>query len=364
MRASTMRAGALLARSSALLLVLAGCDATDTGAPFLDESLATEVDELAAERPTDPPIEPPGNLSGELVLIEQHGPPDFRVATFDLATHEVSTLFTLPEGAFAYGLDVHPTTGAVLLAYTEPPAADEPGFDRSVLVTLDEHGPHHLLGEDLAGHWALWPRWSAAGDDVWYVVQDSTDVDAPSSTLVRADPETGAIEVEIPWATEPAVSPAGDYVAWVALDPETLQRSVVLATAAGDPVRTMVYAGDVYDLGLPTFFADGRGVLVSVLADPLTPRSAELPLQAPLSSQAHGVHLSPADWYGIAVDDTALVPVSTLSTIQYAATVSLDDPVLVAATREGLDLVRLEGGTSERLLSNRFIRAAAWRPSA
>ncbi len=298
--------------------------------------------------------------SGELVFLEEHGPPDFRVATLELATREVTTLFSLPSGAFAYALDVHPETGAVLLAYTEPPAPGEPGFDRSVLVELHEDGPHHVLGDDLPDHWALRPRWSADGESIWYVaLGPGFSSDTLPHTLVRASAQTGAIEHQIPWATEPAVSPRGDHVAWVAVDPATQRRSVVLASAAGEPIRTLVHDDAVYDLGLPTFSADGRGVFVLVLEDAMIPRSAAL--QASPQVQAHGVHLQPADWYGIAIDDTELVPVSGLSTIQYDATVSLEDWTLVAATREGLDLVHIESGESERLSFNRAIRAVAWR---
>jgi hypothetical protein len=341
-----MRAAAVLAPTILLL-------ACDPGGP----------DTPLAEGPPAPAARPTA-YTGELVYLEQQASPDFRVAALELATGDVSTLFTLPACAFAYGLDVHPITGAVLLAYTPPPSRGESGFDRSVLVELGDDGPRHVLGEDLPDHWALMPRWSADGEDVWYVaLGPGFSSEVLPHTLVRADRETGAIEVEIPWATEPTVSPTGDHVAWVAIDPETLQRTVVLATADGDPVRPLVHAGDTQDLALPTFSADGRGVLVAMLSTKETvPRAADL--QAPPSVQGHGTHLIPADWYGIGIDDTALVLVSELGSIQYATTVSYDEPsIMIAATGEGLELVHLESGASERLMLNRFIRALAWRPA-
>lgn len=47
------------------------------------------------------------------------------------------------------------------------------------------------------------------------------------------------------------------------------------------------------------------------------------------------------------IDDPELLPVSDASTVLYSATVSADDPIMVAATREGIALVRLQTGTSE-----------------
>ncbi len=326
--------------------------------------LACDPDDPPASPDDDPPDVRPTPYTGELVFLEQRAAPDVRVATLDLATGEVTTLLTLPAGASASGLDVHPITGVVLLAYSPPPEGDESGLDRSVLVELHEDGPVQVLGEDLPDHWALMPRWSADGEDVWYVALGrGFSSEVLPHTLVRADRQTGAIELEIPWATEPTVSPTGEHVAWVAVDPETLQRTVVLATADGDPVRPLVHAGDTQDLALPTFSADGRGVLVAMLSTKeMAPRAAEL--RAPPSPQGHGSHLIPADWYGIANDDTALVLVSELGTIQYGATVSRDDPsLMVAATGEGLELVYLDRGVSESLVFNRFVRDVAWRPA-
>ena len=306
-------------------------------------------------------------LEAELVFIEQGGPPNFRVAALGPGEVEPRTLFTLPSGAFAYGLAVHPTTGRILLAYSEPAEGDEPGFDRSVLVELDDDGPHYLLGDDAAGQWALHPEWSVDGDSVWYAARDGTvvieDGDEPPTSVVRVSRRTGEVEVEIPWATEPAVSPDGENMAWVAIDPQTWSRDVVLGTIDGQVLRVLVDGDDVYDLGLPVFSPDGRGVFVSVLEDPDVVRSAMNPaaLVTPPRVTGHGVHLLPADWYGIAIDGHELMPVSTLSTIHYDGSVASDAWHLVSATREGIELIDVVEGHAERLLSSRAVRAVAWR---
>ncbi len=306
--------------------------------------------------------EPSAESRGEIVFLEQRGPPDFRIAALDLGTGEIETVFALPAGAFAYGLDVHPETGAVLLAYTEP-QPDGPGFDRSTLVELTEQGPHRITGDDAAGQWALHPRWSADGESIWYVAQGpGWSSETLPHTLVRVRRDDDRIDVQIPWATEPTVSPTGDHVAWIEVDPESYRRRLVLGNADGEPIRTLVDDDDVYDLGSPRFSADGLGVFVVVLESPTTMRSAQWSAQP--RATGHGTHLLPADWYGIAIDGTTLVPVTTISTVHHDGTASTVEPLLIAATREGIEAFDLVGGTSESLLFNRAIRAVAWRPKS
>lgn len=333
---------------TAALLLLVACD----GEPMEGEL-------------SEPWVEP---SAGEVVFLEQHGPPDFRIASLQLDTGEVDTLFTLPSSAFAYSVAVHPHTGELLLAYTEPPAAGDEAFDRSVLAVLGDDGPQKILGEDAAGHWALAPQWSADGESVWYVAVDASGgVENSTFTLRLVDRETGFIEVEVPNATEPAVSPTGEYVAWVAVDPELGTRTVMLATADGEPIRALVRSEDAYDFGLPRFSADGEGLFVAVIEDPDLMRSGPTPiteLTAPTVPLGHGVHLTPGDWWGIAVDGTELQRVTTLSTVLYDGAAFGEHWQLVAATREGIELVDIAAGESERLLENRAIRSVAWRPGA
>ncbi|MCH9684923.1 MAG: hypothetical protein K0V04_26035 [Deltaproteobacteria bacterium] len=324
-----------------LLAALAVCGCDVGGGPAQDDAL-------------DP------MSRGEIVFVEQRGHPDFRIATLSLDTGDIETLFALPSGAFAYAVDVHPETGAVLLAYTEPDP-DGPGFDRSVLVELDDEGPRYITGLDAAGTWALHPCWSADGESIWYVAQGQQwSSETLPHTLVRVRRDDNQIDVEIPWATEPAVSPTGDYMAWVEVEPESYRRKVVMGTADGDPIRTLVDQDDVYDLGTPTFSSDGGGVFVLVLESPITMRSADL--SAAPEATGHGTHLLPGDWYGIAVDDTERIAISETSTIHHDATVSAAQPLLIAATREGITTVDLRTGTAEPLLLNRAIRSVAWRP--
>ena len=302
-----------------------------------------------------------GEVAAELIFLEEHGPPDFRVAAVNADTLEVRTLFSLPTGSFAYGLDVHRETGAVLLSYTEPAAEGEPGFDRSsVFIVGDEGLGERIAGEDVSGSWAQYPRWSADGSHVWYVSTAAEVTErGVAHALVRAEVDSGRIDTAIDWATEPAVSPDGQHLAWVSLEVGTWARSLELGTADGEFMRTLVGADAVYDLGHPTFSGDGLEVYVFIPEDTAVPRAASWTHDP--SPVGHGLHLVPGDWWAIELATHERRRLTEFSAIQHAAAPSADGRWLSTASATGIELVDLDTGAAQELLFNRAIRSLAWR---
>lgn len=302
-----------------------------------------------------------GEVAAELIFLEEHGPPDFRVAALNVDTLEIRTLFSLPSGSFAYGLDVHRDTGAVLLSYTEPAAEGEPGFDRSSVFVVEDDGlSERIAGEDVSGSWAQYPRWSADGSHVWYVSTAAEVTErGVSHALVRAEVGSGKIDTSIDWATEPAVSPDGQHLAWVSLEVGTWARSLQLGTADGAFMRTLVRADAVYDLGHPIFSGDGLEVYVFIPEDTAVPRAGSW--TDDLSPLGHGLHLVPGDWWAIELATLERRRLTDISAVQYAAAPSADGRWLSTASATGIELVDLETGAVDELLFNRAIRSLAWR---
>lgn len=304
----------------------------------------------------------------DLVFLEEHGPPDFRVAALDPNTREVETIFTLPEGAFAYDVDVHRDSGAILMSYTEPADPGEDGFDRSAVFRVDADGlGQRVAGRDRADDWALSPRWSADGAFVWYT-SASPDLTAGgvAMAVVREEIATNTIDVTIDWATEPAVSPDGEHVAWISVDATTGVRSLELADADGIRLRRLVSGADVYDLGLPAFSQDGQQVYVFIPDDPVVARSADLAARP--APTGHGLHLVPGDWYAVDLVTQQRQRVSQLSAVQYGASAFAtnapgnEDAVLATASATGIEVLSVSDGAHTQLLFNRAIRSLAWRP--
>ncbi|MEM6993375.1 MAG: hypothetical protein AAF721_22875 [Myxococcota bacterium] len=300
------------------------------------------------------------HATGHVVFVEEHGPPDFRVASLDLETREVRTLFALPAGAFAYDLDVSPVDGTILLAYSEPAAPGEDGFDRSVVVALGDDGPSRwVAGEAGPGAWALYPRWSADAQSVWYVAQTpSLLAGGVPHALLRADAGSGETTATIDWATEPAVAPDGEHLAYIAVDPVTTGRSLQLADVDGRPLLRLIDEEEHPDLAHPLFSADGRELYVFVVADS-TPRSWSFAVDP--SPLGHGAHLAPGDWFAIPIEGGSLRRLTSTATVHYGAATGDDASVLVTASQVGIDLVAPKAKVYEQLLFNRAVRSLAWQ---
>ena len=310
-----------------VLLVLGGCDAVE------GEVIAS--DGGCAEQRTD---------DGVLVSLEELGPPV--LSSLDLATGVEGTVFAVPSRGWAYEFDVR--DGEVAMAYTRPPIDGEDGFDRSQIVLLEGDVAVPLAGEDVEGAWAFYPTWSSDGASVWFVASGvGTEAD---SMLAMVDVRSGVVRSVAANATEPAVSEGA--VAWVAVDPESGARSLVLADAHGADPRVLVGGDDVGDLGQPFFSRDGAFVYFIVLESEVVDTPSLLDLLVP-TAHAHASHDVTGDWWRVPVEGGAPERMSWLETIQYDG--AAVDGGFVAATREGV--VRVDGDGAVALRCTRTVRA-------
>lgn len=280
-----------------------------------------------------------------VLFLEETGPPVVRA--LDLSSGETELVYAVPDYGFAYELDVS-STGEVVLAWTPPPEDGEEGYDRSRIVRVVDGDVEDVACADVADQWCFYPTWSADGDSVWFV---DIPPDDDQYVLSRADLQTGQIEAVVPWATEPAVS--AEHVVWVAVDPQTAARSLVLGDVDATELRTLVDADDVYDIGQPVFSADGTEVYFVVLDEPVaTFWDWILP-----SAHAHDGHGGPGDWWRVSIDGGEPERITSLHTTQYDATVSSDGRTLYAASAAGVVGVDLATGDAESAFAARTIRA-------
>lgn len=289
---------------------------------------------------------------GVLLTLEELGPPV--LSAVDLATGESSTVFEVPSQGFAYEFDVR--GGDIVLAYTAPPEGGGDGYDRSVLVLLRDGELVPLAGEGTEDNWSFYPTWSADGASVWFVATgEDTE---PTSVLARVDLATGSVSEVVAAATEPAVSPTSLHIAWVAVDPVTAERELVLGDSDGNALRTLVDADATGDLGQPFFSGDGQFVTFVVLEEPETEEAGgSLWDRLIPTAQAHANHDSVGDWWRVPVQGGEIERVSFLETIHYDGAPSVHGEAFVAATRDGVLRVDVATGTASTLRCLRTVRS-------
>jgi len=291
--------------------------------------------------------------AGALRLLEELGPPV--VSTLDPRTSAKEAWFSLASGGFAYELDVG-AGGDLTLAYTPPAAEGESGYDRSGIVRVTSDGAVEPVAcRDEKGVWCFYPVVTPDGPRTWFVIEGDAVVSGVAHALAYVDTPGDTPHEAVAMGTEPAISPDGAHVAWVANDPETLRRSLVLGDADGAVERVLLASGVVTDISSPFFSADGAWLYFVVptasvsLLDWIVPRAL-----------AHGNHDIPSDWWRVPVAGGDAEQITHLDTIVYDGRAHPDGGWFATATREGVLLVDGETGEATSVLEARTIRALAW----
>lgn len=285
-------------------------------------------------------------VDADLVLLHETGP--MTVSQFDAATGQDELVYTFLPYSVGYSLSVGPD-GELAVSMSPVPEADEEPAQGSEIRRLVDGVLEPMACDAGALQKCFFPRWARSGETLSYV-RTGAGLEPGSSVLETVS----TVEQSVAWradaATEPAVAPDGS-LAWVSVDPVTLQRSLRVWDASTNAER-VVLEPDVYDLGLPMFSADGTSLYV-VRLSPMTAWHRVLQLGA---AWAHNGHDQPGDWWRVSLDGSDPVQVSYLSTILYAGAIDPNGDTLYTATREGVQRVDLATGDARVVLADRTVR--------
>jgi Tol biopolymer transport system component len=304
----------------------------------------------AASAPVDTGVTLP---AGALRLLEELGPPV--ISTLDPQTSAKEAWFSVASGGFAYELDAG-EGGDVTLAYTPPAAEGESGYDRSRIVRITPDGVVEPVAcRDAKGVWCFYPAVAPDSARTWFVIEGDEVASGAAHALAYVDAAGDTPHEAVAMGTEPAISPDGAHVAWVAIDPDTLRRSLVVGDADGAVERVLLGSGVVTDISSPFFSADGTWLYFVVPTVSVSMLDWIVP-----GALAHGNHDVAADWWRVPTAGGEVEQVTHLETIQYDGRAHPDGRWFAAATREGVLVVDGETGGATSVLAARTIRALAW----
>lgn len=243
-------------------------------------------------------------LAGAMFYIELDDGKQF-LRRYEVATGELTTLFTVPEGGWLAQTAVSPDGSQIALAYSPPPTdEDDVLFANSNLYLMLADGqsePRPLTTLIKSTEVYFQPVWGSNGRYLYYAhnIPHSDDPFKVRTFVERWDIVTGEQTQLAPDAFWPRPSADGNQFAYVHLNPDSLARSLHVADADGQNGRELI-AGTVFeDVDAPLFSSDGTWLYFSAVetiaaSQPWWERFTGLQV-----AYAHDV---PSDWWRVPVD--------------------------------------------------------------
>ena len=287
---------------------------------------------------------------GVVYAVEQRARPAYRIFSFDPRTGVDTTVFTVPEDAIIYGIALDADDQRLAVTYS-------PDFhlQGSGLWTLDlDSGDFEMVGNVETGVYHADPVWSADGESVLTTRINRTG-DVEQLDVASIDTNDGTTTTIVANGINPVI--VGGDVFYLAVDQDGARRSINLAVENTDTVGVGVTVASGSD-DLDHLVGSSSGLSVAVIDDPQTDSG----LTFGGITEAHGSHDVPSTWWTVSPDDPGTQPepvaLDALTVYDAAST----DDAIVAATLEGLAIVRTStSGSPERidLIKSRAIRFVA-----
>lgn len=236
-----------------------------------------------------------------LLMVSAGAEQGNQVISWDLATKRATPLFTPPPQGWVNQIDLAADGHTLALSYTPPPGQAGAPFDRAGLYALDLEGTDRRLTPLLVpeGPHTFYynPIWSPDGRYL-FTVRIMPKEGAPQGvqvTLMRYELESQTL---LPIAEDgiwPRVSPDGQRLVYIIVNPDTLERGLRVSDLAGEEMQELIPIGEYFDLDTPLFAADSSALYVAAAAQ--TPPTSRRWWGG--VAEAHADHNVPTEWYRV-----------------------------------------------------------------
>ena len=322
--------------------------------------------------------------AGRLIMIDPSFYPEHKLVTFDLATEKLTTDFDVPENGWIYQIDVSQDGRQIVMAYSAPPTSDEnqtnqrDPYDRSgiYLLSLDDTtaDPILLFGHQQANEYFFSPIWSADGQHIYYVsyrylstAGEETPSQSQNSTLdvglYRYDLQSKAstfIEKNAVW---PRLSPNGERLVYILVDPTTMQRGIYIVDTTSNHVTEVVPINAFFDVDTPHFSANGEWLYFSAAPHPTKVSRTwwERVLDVQIA-KAHTDHNVPSEWWRVPVGGGEPEKISSTPRLITYGEFNDNGERLFFATDMGIYAMDTNSESSERLPLPNLYKFIIWAP--
>ncbi len=257
----------------------------------------------------------------------------------DLATEWVNMAALAPDGrTIVMAFAPLPPPGQVQFGYTALYLLDlaDPSSLRPLLERKDERESYFT------------PSWSPDGRYIYYShlerianPSNATETVSYQYSVERVSYPDGQVEVLVPGAYWPRVSPDGARIVYVSIDPVALSDSgLYIADADGqNPIRVLE-ASPYGALDAPLFSADGRNLFISIVSEPLGRRRQGLGTPLRPVPSAHNV---PSDWWTLPLGNSTPQRLTQINATGLYGDLSPDGRWLGFLSTRGIEVMAPDG---------------------
>jgi Tol biopolymer transport system component len=291
------------------------------------------------------------NLRGRLIYSTVSSEADefiSNIKVLDLATGELSSVFTVNGNAWIYYLAVSPDENHLIMSYAPPSAPNAGSSTNLYSVQLQDGGiPQILFESPTISDRYIQVEWSPNGNYLYFVHYNfnerSSEEIYPHYEIFRMAYPDGEPKKILDQGFWPRISPDSSTIVYVFLDAVSGVNSLFIANADGSDPRRIEFSGSSAPeiIDAPIFSPDGKSIIFSAVS-PLQSYQPNWPDRL-MGVQIASAHNVPSDWWSVPVSGGAATRLTSIQTIKLFASISPDESRIASTGGEGIFVMNMNG---------------------
>ena len=310
-------------------------------------------------------------LTGKLVYLNRAGEGSnitANIQILNLTTGDISTVFSVPSGAWIYYITISPDAKTVVMSYIPPSQGSSVSSRDLYIMPLDMTTPPQRLFPIASPHdHYVQVEWSSDGKYLYYAHyndQDKPDVhlNPPYDIFRMSYPDDQSVKIA-DHAFWPRPSSDSSRLVYVSLNPVSGLNELFISNADGSSPQKVNFSGpwipDIIDA--PIFSPDGQVIFFSA---PSPGRSYQPSwFEKVMGVQVAKAHSVPSDWWSVPITGGVPTQLTNLQTINLFASFSPDLKHFASISGDGLFVMNLDGSNLTRLISDSGVHGTVrWIP--
>jgi Tol biopolymer transport system component len=242
--------------------------------PYVEPHEGGELPTIVPTNPVKIPVTSASlNLRGKLIYnlgaVDQGNNYIVQIQSLDLLTGNMRVLYKAIKDAYAYYISISPNGKDIVMAYSPPPQSDPHIVEALYVMPLDgSHAPQLLFMPAHREDEYLQAEWSPDGKYICYTYVNFTVPSAPNwlfplYKIFRMEYPNGQPELIAEEAYWPRLSPDGEHLVYVFLDPSSGEYKLKTADPNGQNVHEVIMSGSniPHEKTAPFFSPDGKSII-------------------------------------------------------------------------------------------------------